>query len=927
MITDLRRRTHRFTSGLLLAVSLSLAGGLLLAMQAQAGSREGRLATRVSPAPCSTAEYASGEVLVRLRAGTSLSSKKALARSLGAAGFRDLRVRALLPRGERILLYRSGALTGDALVRSALRDPSVIAASLNYRRDAAAVTPNDPLFPQLWGLHNTGQTGAAAGADISAPEAWGTTTGRADVVVADIDTGVAYDHPDLAANMWHNPGEIPANGSDDDGNGYVDDVYGINAITGSGDPYDDNGHGTHTAGTAAAVGDNGIGVTGVAWQARIMALKSIPADGSGWDADAIACIDYVVNEKLRHGVNVVAINASWGGGGYNAVLRTAINAAGAAGIVFCASAGNGGDDGIGDDSDTTPQYPSSYDCSNIIAVASVNSDDLMARSSNFGVKSVDLAAPGVGIVSTVPVAGVSFEGVTFLDATHGWAVGEGGLFATTNGGATWSARTSGNWASLYDIAFSDATRGWAVGDGGAIRVTRDGGATWSAQTSGSRENLEGVAFSDATRGWAVGDGGTIVATTNGGATWSARTSGSSAWLFSVAFSDATHGWAVGDGGTILATSDGGTTWSVQASGSGARLYDVAFSDATHGWVVGRNGTILATTNGGAAWSAQSSGTAAWLEGVTFLDATHGWVVGKDGTILVTANGGATWSAQSSGSKARLWSVTFSDALHGWAVGEGGTILATANGGATWSAQSLAAGGWYASMSGTSMAAPHVTGAVALCAVQYPYETVTQRVQRILDHVDPVAALSGKVATGGRLDLAAAVTPAPGITSFAPAAGPVGAAVTLTGTGFGGVTAVAFGGVTAAFTADSATQITATVPAGAATGPIAVMSPGGSAASAAPFTVTAPVKPAISRLQPASGKRGAIVTISGSDFGAKQGTGSVRFGSKTCTRYVSWSGAQITCRVPMAAKRGTVKVTVTTPAGVSNARDFTVKRGG
>ena len=379
MIARTRVGFHRFTIGLLIAAWICLAGGLLTVMQAQAGGRDGQPAVWPAQAPRPGAAYAAGEVLVRLRTGSSMSSKNALASSLGSAKFRDLGVRAILPQGERILLFKSTALTGDALVKSALQNANVVAASLNYRRYADAVTPNDPGFTDLWGLNNTGQTGGTAGADISAPEAWSTTTGSSGVVVADIDTGVAYDHVDLAANMWHNPGEIPANGIDDDGNGYVDDVYGIDAVNGDSDPYDDDGHGTHTSGTAAAVGNNGIGITGVAWQARVMALKFLAANGSGTDADAITCINYVVNEKLNHGVNVVAINASWGGVGYDGLLRNAINAAGAANIIFCAAAGNGGPDGIGDDNDAQPSYPSSYDGANIISVAATDSTDALAE--------------------------------------------------------------------------------------------------------------------------------------------------------------------------------------------------------------------------------------------------------------------------------------------------------------------------------------------------------------------------------------------------------------------------------------------------------------------------------------------------------------------------------------------------------------------
>jgi subtilisin family serine protease len=411
---------HRFTLGLLIAAAICLAGGLLTVVQAQAGGPDAQPAAQAARAPQSGAAYAAGEVLVRLRAGVSLSNKKALASSLGSAKFRDLGVRAILPRGERILLYKSTALTGDALVKSALQNADVIAASLNYRRyaSAAQVFPNDPDFLDLWGLDNIGQTAGTVGADISAPEAWGITTGSSGVVVADIDSGVAYDHPDLAANMWRNPFEIPANGIDDDLNGYVDDAYGIDAVNGDGDPYDDDAHGTHTAGTMAAVGNNGIGITGVAWQARIMALKYLDSAGSGHDADAITSINYAIDEKLNHGVNVVAINASWGGAGYNPLLRDAIDAAGAAGIIFCAAAGNGGTDRIGDDNDATPQYPSSYDCPNIIAVASTNSTDALASSANYGATSVDLAAPGVGILSTVPSGRYASMSGTSMATAH-----------------------------------------------------------------------------------------------------------------------------------------------------------------------------------------------------------------------------------------------------------------------------------------------------------------------------------------------------------------------------------------------------------------------------------------------------------------------------------------------------------------------------
>jgi subtilisin family serine protease len=454
MLTHSCDEFQRFAVRLLFVLSLCLAGGLLLVTQAEAGGRNGQ-AARASQ---SGEKYVPGEVLVRMEAGVSVSSVNALAGSLGAAKYRDLKVSAVLPKGERILLFKSSALTGEALVKTALQSPDVAAASLNYARSLDAVTPNDPRFPELWGLNNTGQTGGTADADIDAPEAWSTTTGSSGVVVASIDTGVAYDHVDLAANMWHNPGEIPGNGIDDDGNGYIDDVYGIDTGYGDTDPYDVDQHGTHTSGTMAAVGNNGIGITGVAWQARIMALQSFASDGYIYDDDAITSINYVVNEKLNHGVNVVAINASWGGAGYNSLLRTAINAAGTAGIIFCAAAGN-----AGTDNDASPHYPSSYDCANIIAVAATDHNDALASFSQYGATSVDLAAPGVSILSTVPGGGVFVidpsgpfydtveSGINGWTAQSPWAITTEQSVSPTH---AWSDSPSGNYANSTNVAIT-----------------------------------------------------------------------------------------------------------------------------------------------------------------------------------------------------------------------------------------------------------------------------------------------------------------------------------------------------------------------------------------------------------------------------------------------------------------------------------------
>lgn len=258
-------------------------------------------------------------------------------------------------------------------------------------------TPDDPRFDELYALHNTGQTGGTDDADIDASQAWDTTIGSSNIVVGVVDTGVDYTHEDIAANMWINPGEIPGNGVDDDGNGVVDDVHGFNALTGGGDPMDDNDHGTHCAGSIGAVGDNGTGITGVNWNVSIMALKFLSAGGSGSIAGAIAALDYAVDMKVNHGVDLRVLNNSWGGGGFSQALEDAISAANDADILFVAAAG-----GSASDNDSNPQYPSGYEVGNVLAVAASDHNDELASFSSFGANSVDLAAPGVNILSTIP---------------------------------------------------------------------------------------------------------------------------------------------------------------------------------------------------------------------------------------------------------------------------------------------------------------------------------------------------------------------------------------------------------------------------------------------------------------------------------------------------------------------------------------------
>ncbi len=245
------------------------------------------------------------------------------------------------------------------------------------------VLPNDPLRGDLWGLHNLGQTGGVADADVDAPWAWTLGTGSSSVVVAVIDTGLDMTHEDLAANVWTNPGEIPGNGIDDDHNGFVDDVHGWDFVNGDNDPTDDNGHGTHTSGTIGAVGNNGKGVAGVCWNVRIMPLKFLSAGGSGATSDAISAIQYAA------ALHVPITSNSWGGGGFSRSLERAIaNSA----SLFVVAAGNS--------ATSTVQYPAGYPEANILSVAATDASDALASFSNFSSTWVDLGAPGVNVLST-----------------------------------------------------------------------------------------------------------------------------------------------------------------------------------------------------------------------------------------------------------------------------------------------------------------------------------------------------------------------------------------------------------------------------------------------------------------------------------------------------------------------------------------------
>jgi len=258
--------------------------------------------------------------------------------------------------------------------------------------DAKPVVPNDPRFGEQWALANDGQRGGKEGADVSAMRAWSVTKGNDKVVVAVLDSGVDYTHRDLAGNIWTRPADISE--YQDRDLGEIDDVHGFNAIDDTGDPMDDNGHGTHCAGIIGAEGGNGDGIAGVNWTVQIMPLKFMDASGSGTTKDAIEAINYVINRK-KAGVNVRIISASWGSTQKSRALEDAIRKAYDAGILFVAASGNSSAN-----TDQNPHYPSSYNVGNIISVAALDRNDQLATFSNYGAKSVHIAAPGVEILST-----------------------------------------------------------------------------------------------------------------------------------------------------------------------------------------------------------------------------------------------------------------------------------------------------------------------------------------------------------------------------------------------------------------------------------------------------------------------------------------------------------------------------------------------
>jgi len=297
--------------------------------------------------------------------------------------------------GQTFLLHSDRAATLTDIKASLAEVSDIRSIEPDYAIYQSAVMPNDPLLGGQWALHQANDH------DIDAPEAWELSTGSPSVVIAVPDSGIDYNHVDLSTNIWKNYAEIAGNGIDDDADGYIDDVRGWDWVNNDNDPMDDNSHGTIVAGEIGARGNNSLGVSGVAWQVKMMPLKFIANTGLGASSGALSGINYAIKQK-QAGVNLKAVNASWVNNSYSLIFQDTILNLKTNGILFVAGAGNGGGDYVGDDNDIMPTFPASYAVDNVISVAATDQNDVLASFSNYGAVSVALAAPGVGISSTSP---------------------------------------------------------------------------------------------------------------------------------------------------------------------------------------------------------------------------------------------------------------------------------------------------------------------------------------------------------------------------------------------------------------------------------------------------------------------------------------------------------------------------------------------
>lgn len=416
------------------------------------------------------ASHVPNEMLVKFKTGVSEEMKTAVLERVNGKVKEKIVTGAMLHSGDKegvtLVTLPGAALDAISRVKGL---PEVEYAEPNFIYTHFA-TSNDPYYTNgsLWGMYGDA-TSPANQYGSQAGEAWAAgKTGSITVWIGIIDEGYMYTHDDLAANAGINPGEIAGNGNDDDGNGLVDDVYGWDFDGNNNTVFDgvDDDHGTHVAGTIGAVGGNKIGVAGVVWNVKMMNAKFLGKRG-GTTANAIKAVDYFTGLKTRHGINLVATNNSWGGGGFSQGLFEAIERANTAGILFIAAAGNDGKD-----IDASVSYPAGYSNANIISVASITNTGAMSSFSNYGKTLVDLGAPGSSIWSTVPksskgkvVAGYASYSGTSMATPH--VAGAAALYAASNPGA--SAATIKN--AILGSAVPTASLSGKTVTGGRLNVS------------------------------------------------------------------------------------------------------------------------------------------------------------------------------------------------------------------------------------------------------------------------------------------------------------------------------------------------------------------------------------------------------------------------------------------------------------------------
>ena len=972
------------------------------------------------PAVGAPASHAPDELLVKFRAGTGRAHGAALHAAAGAipvrtfATVRDLHLVKLPP----------GRSTAQAIARYR-RSPDVLYAEPN-RVLRLQATPNDPHFTagDLWGLDSIPITDDA---DVDAPEAWDLATGSPTVVVAVIDSGIDYTHEDLAANMFRNEADCNDNGVDDDGNGFVDDCFGIDPISGDSDPMDDNAHGTHVAGTIGAVGNNGIGVVGVNWQVKLMACKIFDADGFGTVAAAIACLDYVAMMKDR-GVNIIATNNSWRLEEFSQSLLDAIETHRQRGILLVAAAGNYQvcyPCRTDTDNDRKPTWPASFYLPNIIGVANSERFGHLNAASAYGRRTMHIAAPGTDILSTTP--GNTYESFTGTSMAAPHVTGLAALLKAQAPGRDWRAIKNLIMAGAdgdmwpYDehvitryrmnahgsLACTNATLlsrlrpirstlhtvvgrpmelaalhiRCAVPNGDVTVTVTPGGQTVTLRDDGvglDQEAGDGIYSGQ----WTPGAAGEFTLTFPDGDVVAVRALPGAYTVTPVPFADReitgtrigfipteptaiTSPFPIQFGGgsfTTLFVDERGT---IQFDGGGFNA-DMAFFNEPlpspfHSTLVAPFWDDIGPAAANVAdvlW--EVIGTApnrelvvewrnverldrfcALFEGyisfqVVFFESSSDILFNyRDATFggeCPDADGGAqaTVGIQMGPDVATQWSFDTPSLADGtsllWTLGQSpqpaigvtpasrdfGNVAVGGSAEASFVVENTGAGTLTGQATAVASFSIVAGGAYTLAARQTQVVTV---------RFSPTAAqaFEGTVSfTGGggasRTVTGVGVGTGPSVTSFSPAGGAPGVSVVIQGTNLTGATAVKLNGTSATFTVNGSSQITATVPANATTGPITVTTPAGTATSATDFTVA----PRITGFTPTSGAVGASVVINGANF---TGASDVTFNG-IGARFTIDSAIKITAIVPAGATSG--KIVVATAAGTAtSAANFTV----